>query len=151
MQAKGALSCWWWVMGVAATALLSGCATTGSRGDCSAGDRDINGKPCWLSVTPQRGVVVSGAEHIHPEQTEGVLLDQAIAQLAKLKGATVRSATQVQHEVSERNGHVDKRAATSTVSEVKVDTDSQLIKTEILDRFVDASTRKYYLWVIPAR
>ncbi len=123
---------------------LSGCAVGSS---CDVGELGANGKPCWLSTTPKEGVVVNIAEHIRPEKTEEMLLDLAIAQLAKLKGASVRSATQVSREINQRNDVVERRASTSTLSEVKVDSAAQMIETEIVDRYIDPYTRKHYMWV----
>ena len=131
---------------------IAGCASMGGYNNgCAAGNIDRNGFPCWVNKKPNRGVVVSMAEHVDPNKTREVLFKKAQLEIAaKRAGVEISEDSIVKKNTKVTgNDNVSQQVKVVTLASVKTAKGSTTVKASVEDEWKHPSSKKVYLWVVP--
>ncbi|NOQ15952.1 MAG: hypothetical protein GQ581_02735 [Methyloprofundus sp.] len=136
---------------VALFGVMSACATSGKtqKVSCTANIIESNGRPCWVNIKPERGIVVSMAKHVKPEKTREILFNSALAELSVTQnGVGVAQDAVVKKIVEERNDSYSAQTSMTSLSVITTAKDSVGVKAKVNAVWNDYATQKLYMWVV---
>jgi hypothetical protein len=151
MKEMGTIKLYQVLLGVFLIGGVSSCVTSSKvqKITCTANVIEANGRPCWVNVSPKKGIVVNMAKHIKPEKTRGILFKSALAELAVSKnGVGVAQDAIVKKVVKEYNNSYSKKTSMTSLAVITTAKDSIEIKASVKAVWSDHATQKLYMWVI---
>lgn len=138
------------LLSVSLLGLLSACATSGQteKVNCTANVIESNGRPCWVNIKPENGIVVNMTKHIRPEKTREILFNSVLAELSVAQnGVGVAQDAVVKQVVEVHNDSYSGRTSMTSLSVITTAKDSVQVKAKVVAVWNDYATQKLYMWV----
>jgi len=130
---------------------LSSCANTVSKKQdvCNINVQGMDGRPCWVNITPKHGIVVNMARNIRPEKTRDALFQKAVVELSAMKGGLgVSQDTVVNKVVRVHNDNMSNKSSVISFAIVTSANEKDYVKAKVKASWVDRRTDKMYMWVV---